>query len=164
MWSAGCPSLVIEPQKSVETSVAVACAGISLLVPWLLPYDLISSLTLCGAFLAAIALSMRRAGGLGSRGRVIRAAWDADGQWRLSLSGRETVTATLTADTRVTPYLIWLHWRTPVGPRQMLLVRWKFTRGSDQNGWRQLIVRLRFQRTSSPRLAGSGSATDPASA
>ena len=90
---------------------------------------------------AAIALGAWRAGWIGSRHRILRACWHADGRWLLT-GGREAFAGELSPDTRLLPGAVWLHWKAGAGRRRsMLLAAGDLPAGQ----LRALAVRLRIE-------------------
>ena len=90
----------------------------------------------------AIAFGLWRAGWIGSRHRIIRMRWLADGHWSLTDLHSSAIPAELSADTRLAGTAVWLRWKTAAGRRRsMLLVRGDVPAGQ----LRALCIRLGIQ-------------------
>jgi len=127
-----------------DRAVTASCVTVSLIVPWLLPVAphviaLLSAVS-CGISW----LACRRSGLVRPRYRIVRARLTAEDQWQLSDHWRSDWPATLVAATRVTPFLICLHWNSEFGRRQVLLFRWNAANKVGVADWRRLAIRLRF--------------------
>lgn len=159
MSSAGCPFLALDRQASVHTALTVACVALAALIPWLLPMSLMGSLAFASVAVAVVLPAAWRAGWVGGRFGTQSAVWDTDGEWRVTVAPSEVHRAVLGSGTRVTSSIVWLHWETPIGSRQMVLIRWLFVRQLDQEAWRRLLVRLRLQgalrRSAAGELGGA---------
>jgi hypothetical protein len=159
MWSAASPSLEIERRPFGEQLVAVGCCVAGSIVPWLLPLTTLQSSLFTVVAIAVVCVTVWRAGFVGARYRVVKAVWDHDGQWWLIDASGLRQRYVLSSAARVTPPLIWLHWRGDRGARQMLLFRWTLSRRTKSEEWRRLAVRLRLEGAVT---APDGSGGDPA--
>src|SRR5262245_41645327 len=71
----------------------------------------------------AVAFGLWRAGWIGSRHRIVRVRWLADGRWSLDDGHRSAISAELSGDSRLAGSAVWLRWQTAPGRgRSMLLV------------------------------------------
>jgi hypothetical protein len=150
MSSRTLPPVVLElargrsQSRCVVLCLAASALGPALLVLWL---GWAWTLGLCLMTSLLTALAFHRAGWLGASRHVARAIWRADGSWDLVGTQGQHVEARLAADTRMSPYALWLRWdvqpslpsgRLPRRPAAMLMP-------SDLPGgdFRRLLVRLR---------------------
>jgi Membrane-bound toxin component of toxin-antitoxin system len=104
----------------------------------------VSSWTQClaAAAVGAVACGLWRAGWIGSRHRIVRVHWLADGRWSLDDRHRLGIPAELSGATRLAGSAVWLRWQTAPGrPRSMLLVDDDMSAGQ----LRTLRVRLQIQ-------------------
>ena len=145
MSSAGCPFLALDRQSSVQTALTAVCVAVAAIVPWALPASSLVSFALASLCVAIVLLAAWRAGWIGVRFGIQSAVWDTSGEWRVAVSPSETHRAVLASSTRVMSTILWLHWKTPIGDRQMLLIRWIYSRRANRDAWRRLIVRLKLQ-------------------
>jgi hypothetical protein len=113
---------------------------------------------LTGVNLAVTILSCWHAGWLGSGFRIQKAILSRDENWRLIDSAGRDLPAVLLAGTRVMQHLIWLHWRSEFGSRQMLLMRWTYSSFDEHNEWRRLVVGMRLLGARTAKKAASKAA------
>ena len=96
---------------------------------------------LAASAVAAIAFGLWRVGWIGSRHRILRVTWLADGRWSLVDRRGAAIPAGLAAGTRLAGDAVWLRWNTTPGRRRsMLLVRGDMPTGQ----LRALRARLRI--------------------
>lgn len=134
----------------VITSLALAGA-----LPWLIPAPAAESgaVVASGACMAVLAWALRALGWLGGAASVRRAAWAADGSWRLEFADGTWIDGVLTDATRVLPPVVFLAFATARGRRYLFLT------GSRRSAtFRRLIARLMLEhhesRTAAARLPG----------
>jgi hypothetical protein len=101
-----------------------------------------TNLSAAAASLAAIGFGLWRAGWIGSRHRIVRVHWLADGRWLLDDGRAKGFAGELAAGTRLARDALWLRWRTPNGRLRTLLL----ARGDlPETQRRALSVRLRIE-------------------
>jgi hypothetical protein len=140
MSSRNSPTLTLEVNgRRTETLAAwlvLACAACAVVLLGALPVWMQG---LAGAAVCAIALGLWRAGWIGSRYRISRVLWFADGRWSLADPHRSAIPAVLSGDSRLAGDVVWLRWRTAPGRRRSMLL----TRGDLPAGQlRKLRARL----------------------
>jgi hypothetical protein len=92
--------------------------------------------------LAAIGFGLWRGGWIGSRHRIVRLRWLADGRWLLTDGSEDALPGELAAGTRLFGTAFWLQWRTPHHRfRSMLLASGDL----PASQLRALAVRLRIE-------------------
>lgn len=123
MSSRNSPTLTLEVNgRRTETRVAwlvLACALCAVALLGVLP---LWTHGIVVAAVGAIAFGLWQAGWIGSRHRITRVRWFADGHWSLADRHRSAIPARLCGDTRLAGHIVWLRWRTAPGrSRSMLL-------------------------------------------
>jgi len=151
MSFADSPSLELERQPRSEYAVALVALAIASIIPWLLPFTAGASGVFTMFAATLVASCSWWAGLIGERRRIVRAIWESDGSWWLIDTKGIRWAAVLAAETRVLPSMIWLHWRSIRGTRQMLLRR----RGMPEVTGRRLAARLRLENAPAGKFDGS---------
>lgn len=143
MSSRNSPTLTLDVRhrRAEPCAAGLVLVGVACAVPWL--PDPTSWTTLLGgaACLAAMGFGLWRAGWIGSRHRITRLRWLADGRWVLADSRDQACHAELSTRTRLAGTTLWLCWRTSRGLRSMLLAPGDL----PVNELRALCVRLRVE-------------------
>jgi len=147
MSSQGSPTLDLDVRsRRTERRVAIAAAAMATMSPWLL--ERIDPTILAAASIAAglaVALGFWRSGWIGTRYRLTRITWMADGRWLLAAHGGNPVEAVLSSASRRGTGLAWLRWQAPHG-HSILLTRGDLAAGE----LRRLVVRLGIDRLQAP--------------
>lgn len=150
MSSRTLPPLVLEltrgrgQRRCVATCLAASVLGPALALQWLG-----SGWTLVVCLMTSVltALAFHRAGWLRTSRRLEQAVWQPDGSWTLTGIRGQRVEGHLAADTRMSPYAVWLRWDVePSGSSRHLPRRpVALLMPSDLPGgdFRRLLVRLR---------------------